>query len=159
MALRFSGRRAFALGAGALFTASLATIATSSAAFAATTPAAPGASSSPSVLAGAVFVPAGSCAPNPYTGTCSRTVQGTPWGTDGSEVRSGASTSTSGLTAIPYGDWTTVWCYVKGQTVSGYGATNDPYWDLVVWNGKTGYVDDAWFDTRGTITAQVSPCA
>jgi hypothetical protein len=95
------------------------------------------------------------CVPNPFTNQCfTPTVSGTPWGTAGDNVRKTANAGAQLLTALPYGSYTTVYCYTFGSSVN-----DSTLWDFVdSVNGHTGYIADALLNTGGTVTGQVSSC-
>lgn len=98
------------------------------------------------------------CVPSPYTGRCySPTVQGTPWDSNGDNIRYAPTANSAREGGLPYGASTTVYCYAVGQYQSN-PPWSDDYWDFVDYNGAYGFVSDAYLNTGGTITSQVYPC-
>lgn len=98
------------------------------------------------------------CIPSPYTGQCnSSTVPGTPWYSNGVNIRALATADSAREGGLPGGASTTVYCYAVGQYQSNPPYSDD-YWDFVDYNGVTGYISDAFLNTGGTITSQVRPC-
>jgi hypothetical protein len=72
-------------------------------------------------------------------------------------LRSGPSSTSASLGVIPNGTTLGVVCYTNGERVNGpYGAT--AIWDLVEWNGETGYVTDEYVDTKSDIGSVIRPC-
>ncbi|MFT4232294.1 MAG: SH3 domain-containing protein [Leucobacter sp.] len=72
-------------------------------------------------------------------------------------LRQSASSSAAVLGCIPKNTTVTIQCTASGSSMTGpYGATK--IWDKVTWNGKTGYVTDAYIYT-GTNSAVASGCS
>lgn len=99
------------------------------------------------------------CTVNPYTGECnSPTVQGTPWYSNGDNMRYSATDQSSLIGhGLPGGAYATVYCYAVGQFKSN-PPYSDNYWDFSSYGGHVGFISDAFLNTGGTITSQVDPC-
>ncbi|MGB7962226.1 MAG: cutinase family protein [Propionicimonas sp.] len=71
-------------------------------------------------------------------------------------LRAGASGSSALIGCIPQSVVVSIQCTAAGPSVTGpYGAST--IWDKTTWNGKTGYVSDAWVYT-GTNAAAAPSC-
>jgi uncharacterized protein YraI len=71
-------------------------------------------------------------------------------------LRAGPNGSTTLLDCVPYDTVITIECTSQGNAVTGpYGTTT--LWDRTVWNGKRGFVSDAYVYT-GTANAVAGPC-
>lgn len=72
-------------------------------------------------------------------------------------LRTAADSSASVLACIPYNTTITITCTTNGSSMSGpYGVTQ--LWNKTTWNGKTGYVTDAFVYT-GTNGAVAGSCS
>jgi len=82
---------------------------------------------------------------------------GSPWYSDGVNIRALATSNSAREGGLPGGASTTVYCYTVGQYQSNPPYSDD-YWDYVDYNGVSGFTSDAFLNTGGTITSQVYPC-
>lgn len=72
-------------------------------------------------------------------------------------IRTGPTTSYQVIGSIPYRTSVTITCTTRGQSMTGpYGATT--LWDKVSYNGKVGYVTDAYIYT-GSASAVAPACS
>ncbi|TVX86913.1 SH3 domain-containing protein [Paenibacillus agilis] len=61
-------------------------------------------------------------------------------------LRSGTNTSAGVVTSVPSGQNVYLYCYDRGQTVTGkYGTSN--VWNWAYYNGKFGYISDTYVYT------------
>jgi hypothetical protein len=99
--------------------------------------------------------PAFACQPNPYVDMCGSnpTVSGTPWTSNGVNVRYQPAEWASRVAGLAYGQRGTVECWAHGLSGSAF-----VYWDYTVVGGHAGYIADACLNTGGTITGQVRQC-
>ena len=60
----------------------------------------------------------------------------------------------------PYGTVLAIYCYLRGDWVTGWGGTTN-VWDLIIHpggDGWDGYASDAWINTGADASTQVPQC-